>query len=182
MTIKTDYIQVGLDATGLNNFTLRPESSGLVISNGVPFALGQDYVRLASNTITLTPQVIFNSSITESALINTQPPGATQTYGPDKSIVFHTANTTNNFTMNFTGFTGLATGVSESFAVLVTNGNTAYFSNTIQVDGTTTGVTTRWQSSVPSSGNSNKVDVYNVSIIKTSSNTYSVFAAQTNFG
>lgn len=182
MTIKTDYVQVGLDTVGLNNFTLRPESSGLVISNGVPFALGTDYVRLQSNTITLTPQVIFQSSITESALIATTPPSAVQTYSSDRGIILHTANTTNNFTMNFTGFSNFSVGATESYVVLVPNGSTAYFSNTIQIDGTTTGVTTRWQSSVPSSGNTNKVDVYNVSVIKTSSNTFSVFASQTNFG
>jgi len=181
MTIKTDYVQVGLDTVGLNNFTLRPESSGLVISNGVPFALGTDYVRLQSNTITLTPQVIFQSSVTEVVRIETTPPSAVQIYGTERGIVLHTANNTANFAMNFTGLNVFPIGTSESYVIIVNNGSTAYFSNTIQVDGTTTGVVTRWQGSAPTTGTANKADIYNVSVIKTSSNTYSVFAAQTSF-
>jgi hypothetical protein len=64
----------------------------------------------------------------------------------------------------------------------VTNGATAYYNTTVQVDGTTSGVTTRWQGgTAPTAGNASSVDAYSYTIIKTASATFSVFASQTRF-
>jgi len=52
----------------------------------------------------------------------------------------------------------------------------------VQVDGTTSGVTTRWQGgTAPTAGNASGVDVYSYTIIKTANATFSVFASQTRF-
>jgi hypothetical protein len=67
-------------------------------------------------------------------------------------------------------------------AFLVTQGATPYYNTTVQVDGATAGVTTRWQGgSAPTAGNASGVDVYSYTIIKTASATFTVLAAQTQF-
>ena len=64
----------------------------------------------------------------------------------------------------------------------MTNGGTAYYNNVVQVDGTTTGVTTRWQGgAAPTSGNASSIDVYTYTIIKTGSATFTVLASQTRY-
>jgi hypothetical protein len=76
----------------------------------------------------------------------------------------------------------MSTGQSVTVAFLVTNGATAFFNNVVQVDGTTSGVTTRWQGgTAPSAGNASSVDIYSYTVIKTANATFSVFAAQTRF-
>ena len=57
-----------------------------------------------------------------------------------------------------------------------------YYNSSVQVDGTTSGVTTKWQGgTAPTSGNASSVDTYNYVIIKTASATYTVLASQTKF-
>lgn len=105
-----------------------------------------------------------------------------------QAVLFYTTNASGNWTVNFRGSAGtslntlLATGQSLTVAFLVTNGATAYYNTTVQVDGTTSGVTTRWQGgTAPTAGNASSVDVYAYTIIKTASATFSVFASQTRF-
>jgi hypothetical protein len=105
-----------------------------------------------------------------------------------QSVLFYTTNASGNFTVNLRASSGtslntaLATGQSVTVAFLVTNGGTAYYNTTVQVDGTTSGVTTRWQGgTAPSAGNASSVDIYTYTIIKTASATFSVFASQTKF-
>jgi hypothetical protein len=103
-------------------------------------------------------------------------------------VLFYTSNASANWTVNFRGSSGtslntlLATGESLTAAFLVTQGSTAYFNSAVQVDGTTSGVTTRWQGgTAPAAGNASGVDIYTYTIIKTANATFSVFAAQTRF-
>jgi hypothetical protein len=105
-----------------------------------------------------------------------------------QSVLFYTSNASGNFTVNIRASSGtslntaLAIGQSVTVAFLVTNGGTAYYNTTVQVDGTTSGVTTRWQGgTAPTSGNASSVDIYSYTVIKTASATYSVFASQTKF-
>ena len=106
-----------------------------------------------------------------------------------QSILYYTTNASGNFTINFRGSSGttlaslMATGDAISVSFLCTNGSTAYYNSSVQVDGTTTGVTTRWQGgTAPTSGNASSVDVYNYVIIKTAATpTYAVLASQTKF-
>lgn len=103
-------------------------------------------------------------------------------------VLFYTTNASANWTVNFRGSSGtslntlMATGESLTAAFLVTQGSTAYFNSAVQVDGTTSGVTTRWQGgTAPAAGNASGVDAYTYTIIKTANATFSVFAAQTRF-
>ena len=63
---------------------------------------------------------------------------------------------------------------------MVTNTGTGYWPSTFQIDGTTR--TVKWQGgTTPTSGNANSVDAWTYSIIKTASNTFTVFGSQTKF-
>jgi hypothetical protein len=108
-------------------------------------------------------------------------PTATQAYPSSTAIVYHTANNINNWIANFTGPSNLSTGQSITFAVMATNSTTAYYITAVQVEGTTSGVTTKWASGAPSSGNPNSIDVYNFTVIKTGSGAYTVLASQSQF-
>ena len=105
-----------------------------------------------------------------------------------QSVLFYTTNASGNFTVNLRASSGttlnaaLAVGQSVTVAFLVTNGATAYYNTAVQVDGTASGVTTRWQGgTAPTAGNASSVDVYVYTVIKTASSIYSVFASQTRF-
>jgi hypothetical protein len=128
------------------------------------------------------------SNILETATISAT--AATGTINFDtttQSVLYYTSNASGNFTVNFRGSSGtsqntiMATGESMSATFLVTNGSTAYYNSVIQVDGTTSGVTTKWQGSAPTSGNASAIDCYTYVIIKTGSATFTVLASVTKF-
>ena len=105
-----------------------------------------------------------------------------------QSVLYYTTNASANWTVNFRASSGttlntaMTTGQSISVSFLVTQGSTAYYNSAVQVDGTTSGVTTKWQGgSAPTSGDASAVDVYNYVIIKTGSATFTVLASQTKF-
>ena len=106
----------------------------------------------------------------------------------DQSVILIIVNANTNWTVNFRGNVSttlssiLPVGRSVSAALMVQQGATPYYNTTVQVDGTTVGVTTRWQGGAPTAGNANSVDVYYYTIIKTAATpTYSVFANQVRF-
>jgi hypothetical protein len=104
-----------------------------------------------------------------------------------QSVLFYTSNASANWTVNFRASSGtslntaLATGQSVTVAFLVTQGATAFFNNAVQVDGTTSGVTTRWLGGAPTAGNASGIDSYRYLIIKTGSATFTVLASVTQF-
>lgn len=104
-----------------------------------------------------------------------------------QSVVYYTTNSSANWTLNIRGNSGtalnslMAVGQAITVAFLATNGSSAYYNNVVQVDGTTTGVTTKWQNAAPSSGNANSIDGYTYTVIKTGSATYTVLASQSKF-
>ena len=103
-----------------------------------------------------------------------------------QSVLYYTTNASANWTVNFRGNsttslnTMMATGQSLTVAFLVTQGTTAYYNNVVQIDGTT--VTPKWQGgTAPSAGNASGIDVYQYTIIKTASATYTVLASLTQY-
>ena len=77
--------------------------------------------------------------------------------------------------------TALAVGDAITIVLMATQGSPAYYNNVIQVDGTTTGVTVKWQSSVPTGGDINSINAYTYTVIKTASATFTVLASQARF-
>jgi hypothetical protein len=104
-----------------------------------------------------------------------------------QSVLFYTSNASANWTVNFRASSGtslntlMSTGQSMTVAFLVTQGSTAYYNSAVQVDGTTSGVTTRWLGGAPTAGNASGIDSYRYLIIKTGSATYTVLASVTQF-
>jgi hypothetical protein len=104
-----------------------------------------------------------------------------------QSILYYTTNASGNWTTNLRGDgsttmdTILSTGQAATMVFMVTQGTTAYYNSSVQVDGTTSGVTTKWLNGAPTNGNINSVDVYTYTVVKTASATFTVFASQASF-
>ena len=103
-----------------------------------------------------------------------------------QAVEFYTANQGANRTINFRGDGStalnsvMATGESMTAAILMTQGSSAYYLNTYQVDGSS--VTPEWSGgSAPSSGNASSIDAYVFTIIKTADATFTVLASQTQY-
>ena len=189
-------VSVANGGTGANTLT------GVLKGNGTSAisaaTAGTDYVAPGTATTFTATQTFNGTSSTLAAVLTdaaetttVSATAATGTIAYDvttQSVLFYTTNASANWTVNFRGSAGtsldalLATGQAITVAFLVTNGATPYYNTTVQVDGATAGVTTRWQGgTAPSSGNASSVDVYSYTIIKTAAATFSVFAAQTRF-
>ena len=142
---------------------------------------------VTSATFTGTTKV---AQLLETTTLSTSAVTATQNYDvvTNGAVTYVTASNTSNYTLNVRGDGSttlnsiMSTGQALTIAHLVTNGGTAYYLTTLQIDGTTSGVTTEWQGgTAPSSGNINSIDIYSITIIKTGSATFTAFAAQTKF-
>ena len=102
------------------------------------------------------------------------------------AVVYYTAGVAANWTFNMrgNGSTSLnqmmANGDSLTSAILVTNGGTAYYANGFQIDGAN--VTPKWSGgSAPTGGNTNSIDIYTYTIIKTGDASWEVLASQTQY-
>jgi len=104
-----------------------------------------------------------------------------------QSVLYYTSNASANWTVNFRASSGtslntlMSTGQSMTVAFLVTQGSTAYYNSAVQVDGTTSGVTTRWLGGAPTAGNASGIDSYRFLLLKTGSATFTILASVTQF-
>jgi len=103
-----------------------------------------------------------------------------------QSIQYHTANTATNFTVNIRGSASVTLtsmmqiGQSGSSVLMVTNGGTAYYPNVFQVDGAS--ITPKWQGgTAPTGGNTNSIDIYTFTVLKTGISSFTLLASQTKF-
>jgi hypothetical protein len=150
----------------------------------------------ANNTWTGTQSFVGTSSATAIVLndaaevATVSATAATGTINYDittQSVLYYTSNASANWTVNFRGSSGtslntlMSTGQSMTVAFLVTQGSTAYYNSAVQVDGTTSGVTTRWLGGAPTAGNASGIDSYRYLVIKTGSATFTVLASNTQF-
>jgi hypothetical protein len=134
----------------------------------------------ASNPMFVAPEETVNIVATASS-------GTVNTDFLTAGVTFATANATANWVVNIRGNSGttldslLTVGQAISHTYLNTNGGTAYYPTAFRIDGTA--VTPRWQAAgTPSSGNTNSVDAYAFTVIKTATTpTYTVLASQTRF-
>jgi hypothetical protein len=173
------------------NYVLKTNGSGTL-----GFAAPSD-VALASDQ-TFTGTNTFSGSSSKTAIVlndaaevtTVSATAATGTIAYDittQSVLYYTSNASANWTVNFRGSSGtslntlMTTGQSMTVAFLVTQGSTAYYNSAVQVDGTTSGVTTRWLGGAPTAGNASGIDSYRYLIIKTGSATFTVLASNTQF-
>jgi hypothetical protein len=154
----------------------------------VTLATAQTFTGTKTFSGTSSTQAIILNDAAEVATVSAT--GATGTIAYDittQSVLYYTSNASANWTVNFRGSSGtslntlMTTGQSMTVAFLVTQGSTAYYNSAVQVDGTTSGVTTRWFGGAPSAGNASGIDSYRYLIIKTASATFTVLASITQF-
>jgi hypothetical protein len=187
---------VNLGGTGATTITGLVKAAGT--SAFTAATAGTDYCAPATASTWTNTQTLSGSSsvlasvmtnIAETATVTAGAPAATVNYYISSQTVWlYTSNAANNWVINISHSAGttlntaLSTGQSVSLVMLVTEGGTAYYNTSVQVDGTTTGVTTKWQNGItPTSGNINGIDVYTYTVIKTAASTYTVLASQTKF-
>lgn len=103
-----------------------------------------------------------------------------------QGVYISTASATANTTVNFRGNSSttlastMATNEAWTGSLMITNGaSTAYYVTAVQVDGTTSGVTTKWSGgTAPAAGNLSSADAYSFTVVKTAATpTYTVYAA-----
>ena len=124
--------------------------------------------------------------VIETVGIGTTASGAQDFDLATRSVIYITANQTANRSINFRGDGSttlnnmMSVGQSISCAALMTQGSSAYYLNSYNVDGTS--VTPKWQGgSAPTSGNASGIDVYTFTLIKTAANTFTVLATLAAF-
>ena len=182
---------------GATSFIANGTSGQVLTSAGTSTPTWATPIALSgTNTWTGTQSFTGSSSVLATVLTNaaetttvsaTAATGTIAYYPSTQSVLYYTTNASANWTTNLTFSSGttlntaMTTGQSLTVAFLVTQGSTAYYNTVVQVDGTTSGVTTIWQGGAPTKGNASGVDVYTYTIIKTGSATFTVLATQTQF-
>jgi len=195
--LTTGTLPTASGGTGLTSFT----SNGVVYASstsalatgstlqfdGTNFGVGLTPVN--NNGVLQLGSYAAIKSLVETATITGSAPASTTNFDwMTQAVQYYTSNATTNFTLNIRGNgstslnTVMQTGQSASIALLVTNGATPYYPSAFQIDGTTSGVTTKYQGGTAiSSGNANSIDIYSITVIKTASATYTVLVGQTKF-
>jgi hypothetical protein len=154
-------------------------------------------VATTNNTLTMSGKTLTTPIINQPVLVspeermNIVASAATGTINLDTDTSgswYYTSNATGNWVLNVRASSStslnsiLTTGDSLTVAFLATQGATPYYNTSLQVDGTTSGVTVEWQGgTAPAAGNASGIDVYLYNIIKTASATFTVLASQTKF-
>jgi hypothetical protein len=130
---------------------------------------------------------VLTTALETVAISGTQATGTVNVDLSTAAVHYYTGNSAANWVFNFRGNSSttlnslLSINQSATVAFLATNA-TAYYPTSIQVDGTTSGVTVKWQGgAAPVSGNTNSIDSYTFTIIKTAASTYTVIASQVRF-
>lgn len=139
-----------------------------------------------SGTSTTLAAILTNAAET-TTVSATAATGTIAYYTSSQSVLYYTSNASANWTINITHSAGttlntvMAIGQTITVTHMVTNGATAFYNNVVQVDGTVTGVTTKWQGGAPTTGDASAVNCYTYAIIKTGAATFTVFSAVAKF-
>lgn len=180
---KTSWVyNTGTDVQSGSNYL--PGATYAFTDSGNTFTAKQTF----TGSTTALAELLTNAAevVTVSATAAT---GTIPVYATTQSVLYYTTNASANWVVNLTGAstpttlnTLLSTGQCITLVFMATNGATAYYNTSVQVDGTTSGVTTKWASGLaPSSGNANSIEAYTYTVIKTGSATFTVLATRSQF-
>jgi len=139
-----------------------------------------------SGTSTTLAAILTNAA-EKTTVSATAATGTIAYYTSSQSVLYYTSNASANWTINITHSAGttlntaMAAGQTNTVTFMVTNGATAFYNNVVQIDGTVTGVTTKWQGAAPTTGDVSAVNVYTYAVIKTGAATFTVLAAVNKF-
>jgi hypothetical protein len=129
---------------------------------------------------TALEEVLEKSNVTASAM------GANVNFDVlDCAVVYYTANSTANSTLNIRGNstvslnTVMSTNQTITIAFSVTNNSSAFRVANVQIDGTS--ITPKWSGGSAPTASANSIDSYVFSIIKTGSAAYTVLGSKTQF-
>jgi hypothetical protein len=175
-----DYVTGLLGSTGNPAEAITAlTAAGLNTANS--FTLKQEFNGTSANACQKTFNILEGATVSATAST-----GVINYDVATQSVLYYTTDATGNFTLNFRGSSTttlnnlLANGESVSITFLCTNGASAYYNSVVTIDGTT--VIPKWQGGqAPTIGNPNAVDIYNMVIVKTATNTYTVFGSLTKF-
>tara|TARA_Y100001963_G_C6745658_1_gene431472 strand:- start:653 stop:1234 length:582 start_codon:yes stop_codon:yes gene_type:complete len=188
-TVKTDtitYDNSGSDAS--------ITASTIVTTTANVSAATKTNIFAGNNTFTGLQTLNGTSSSLAAVLKNTAEPvtivasGVPSTLNYDtttQNVIYYTSNCSANFTVNFRASSGtslnaiMSTGQVITCILITTQGGTAYYNNTTQIDGTS--VTPKWQTATVSSGNANRTDIYAYTIIKTGDAAFTLLVSQSPF-
>jgi hypothetical protein len=123
----------------------------------------------------------------EKVTITAGAPSSTQNFDAlTQAVQYFTSNAANNWTLNVRGDGStsldsiMAVGEILTITVSTTQGSTAYYQSAMQIDGNA--VTPKWVFGVaPAGGDVNSLDIYDFTIIKTASATFTVLAQLTQY-
>jgi hypothetical protein len=179
----------GASTTGSAPFALKGSNTditGLSSGSAFPILVGG----IARVTVETDGRVTIPYSVVPTNVIEKSPATATAATGTinldakTNSILNCTANAAANWIVNIRGDAGvsmntmLGIGETTTITFLVPQGATAYYNTSVQVDGTATGVTTKWLGGVPTSGDVSSINVYSYSVLKTAASTYTILASK----
>lgn len=193
----TTPLSVAQGGTGKATITAAALQKGAGTAAMADATAGTDYAKpTVASTWTATQTITGSASTVAELLRNaaedttisaTAATGTITIFPSSQSVLYFTTNASANWVVNLAFSAGtamntaLSTGQSLTIAFLVTQGATAFFNTAVQVDGTTSGVTTRWQGGAPTSGVPSGVDIYTYTVVKVSSAVFSVFATVASF-
>lgn len=190
-------MQVGSDVfltTGflqtLNSITSTSTSTGAITTQnggglgvGGNLYVGNEFVVPGGGKITSTGLAYLLEKVTVTA---GAPSGNVNIDMSTQSVMYWTGNATGNVSANIRGTATqplnslLAVGQSVTAVIFLPNGPSNFLVANVYIDNTT--VAPAYQgNAAPALGNSNSIDIYSFTILKTASATYKVFASQTQF-
>ena len=186
-------------ANGGTNLSAVGTSGNVLTSNGTTWlssALPASVSLSANNTWTGTQTFNGTSSTFGTVLLDSAetvnvvaaaPAATTNLYVQSGSVQYYTSNAANNFIINIAFSSGttmnaaLATGQVETATLITTQNATAYYGTAVYIDGTASGVTTKWIGGAPTAGNVSGLDTYRFAVIKVGSASYTVLASLTQY-
>jgi len=171
-----NYIDVTNQATGSGPAIDAVGSDSNIDLNISPKGIGR--VVLGAGAIQQLAEKVTNSATAATGTVNYDV--ITQ------AVLNYTTDASGNWTLNIRGDGSnslnsiMDSGESITVAHIVKQGGTAYYNSAVQVDGSS--VTPEWQGgSAPTGGNTNSLDAYTYTVIKTGDATFTVLASQTQF-